>query len=252
MTAIKKNIILTGSEGLIGKAYRKFAEKKGHKVFCLDLKNIKRNNYFKCNIVDEISVKQTINNILRTNKIDVLINNASFNPKVEKKLKVFKFSNYNYEKWKKGLEVDLNGSFLISKYILKHFESRNSGIILNIASIYGVIGPDQDIYSNKNKRYHGTKPLEYSVAKAGIIGFTKSLAAFYKNTNIRVNCLVFGGVKNKKQNQNFLNKYSQKTIIGRLANINEYNNYIEFFSSKENTYTTGSCFAVDGGATSIF
>ena len=171
---------------------------------------------------------------------------------MEKKLGSFRFSNYSFEKWKKGLEVDLNGSFLISKYTLKHFESRGMGIILNISSIYGMIGPDQDIYVSKNKKYYGTKPLEYSVAKAGIIGFTKSLAAYYKNTNIKVNCLVFGGVKNKKQNKIFLNNYSRKTIIGRLANTNEYNKYIEFFSSKENTYTTGSFFTIDGGATSIF
>ena len=152
---------------------------------------------------------------------------------MEKKLGSFRFSNYSFEKWKKGLEVDLNGSFLISKYTLKHFESRGMGIILNISSIYGMIGPDQDIYVSKNKKYYGTKPLEYSVAKAGIICFTKSLASYYKNTNIKVNCLVFGGVKNKKQNKIFLNNYSRKTIIGRLANTNEYNKYIEFLAQKK-------------------
>ena len=96
-----KNIILTGSEGLIGESYRKFAERKGHKVFCIDIANIKRKNYFKCDITNENEVKKTILEIVSNKKIDVLINNAAFNPKAENKLKSFKFSNYDYEKWKK-------------------------------------------------------------------------------------------------------------------------------------------------------
>ena len=125
MTTTPKNIVLTGSEGLIGRSFRKFAEKKGHKVFCLDLKNIRRKNYYRCDITDENSVIQTIKSVLMKSKVDVLINNASSNPKVEGKLSRYKFSNYSYEIWKKGLSVDLNGSFLMSKHLLKHFEKKN-------------------------------------------------------------------------------------------------------------------------------
>lgn len=245
-----KNIILTGSEGLIGESYRKFAERKGHKVFCIDIANIKRKNYFKCDITNENEVKKTILEIVSNKKIDVLINNAAFNPKAENKLKSFKFSNYDYEKWKKNIEVDLYGSFLISKHTLKHFEKNKTGNIINISSIYGMIGPDNNIYSKNKKKFHGYKPVEYSVAKSGVIGFTKALAAFYQNTNIRVNCLVFGGVNNNQKNP-FLKNYSKKTILNRMSNIGEYNNYLEFLSSDLNSYTTGSCFVIDGGATSI-
>lgn len=245
-----KNIILTGSEGLLGHSYRKFAEKKGHKVFCLDIANIKRKNYFKCDITIENEVKNTIGQIIRKNRIDILINNAAFNPKAENKLKSFKFSNYDYERWKKNIEVDLYGSFLVSKYTLKHFEKINSGNIINISSIYGMVGADNSIYSKNKKKFHGFKPIEYSVAKSGVIGFTKALASFYKNSKIRVNCLVLGGVNNK-QNSNFLKNYSNKTILNRMSYVGEYNNYLDFMSSDLNTYTTGSCFVVDGGATSI-
>ena len=72
----------------------------------------------------------------------------------------------------------------------------------------------------------------------------------YKNSKIRVNCLVLGGVNNK-QNSNFLKNYSNKTILNRMSYVGEYNNYLDFMSSDLNTYTTGSCFVVDGGATSI-
>ena len=72
------------------------------------------------------------------------------------------------------------------------------GNILNISSIYGLIGPDQSIYENQ-ELFKGFKPLEYSVAKAGMIGFTKALAAFYAKSKIKVNCLILGGVKNKQK-----------------------------------------------------
>lgn len=245
-----KNIILTGSEGLIGTSYRKFAEKKRHNLFCIDIANIKRKHYYKCDITDEKQVKVTIEKITRRNKIDVLINNAAFNPKAENKLKSFKFSNYNYDAWKKNIEVDINGSFLISKHVLKHFEKFNLGNIINISSIYGIVGPDHNIYGKNKKKFYGFKPIEYSVAKSGVIGFTKSLAAFYQGTNIRVNCLIFGGVKTN-QNKSFIKAYSKKTLLNRLSKVGEYNNYLEFLSSDLNTYTTGSCFVVDGGATSI-
>lgn len=250
MSAINKNIIITGSEGIVGKSFRNFAEKKGYKIFCVDIKNIRRKNYYKCDITNENSVEKTVKEITKKNKINILINNASYNPKVETKLKKFKFSSYDFNKWKRGIDVDINGSFLLSKHVLKYFEKENKGIILNISSIYGIVGPDQKIYDDKFKKYYGYKPLEYSVAKSAVIGFTKSLAAFYSNTNIKVNCLIFGGIKNK-QKKGFIKNYSKKTIIGRMANIGEYNNYIDFFTSEQNSYCTGSCVIIDGGATNI-
>ena len=245
-----KNIILTGSEGLIGKSYRKYAEEKGYNIFCIDKLKVKRKNYFKCDITNENQVSKVIKKIFKKNKIFLLINNASINPSVDNKLKGFKFSDYKYENWKRNLEVDLHGSFLISKHVLKFFEKQKFGNILNISSIYGLIGPDQKIYNKKKKNFYGFKPLEYSVAKSGIIGFTKSLSAFYEDTNIKINCLILGGVKSK-QDKLFKKNYSKKTILNRLANIGEYNAYIEFFGSKLNSYATGSCFVIDGGATSI-
>ena len=184
-----KNIILTGSEGLLGNSYRKFAEKKGHKIFCIDKIKLKRKNYYSCDITNEKEVKNVISKITSKNRIDTLINNAAYNPKAEGKLKSFKFTDYNFQVWKKNIEVDLYGTFLVSKYTLKHFEKRKIGNIINVSSIYGLVGPDNKIYNDKKKIFHGYKPLEYSVAKSGIIGFTKSLAAFYKDSKIRINCI---------------------------------------------------------------
>ena len=80
-----KNIIITGSEGLIGRSFRKFIQNECKNIFCLDIKNIKRKNYFKCDITNETEVKNTIEKITKKNKIDVLINNAAANPIAKKK-----------------------------------------------------------------------------------------------------------------------------------------------------------------------
>ena len=242
-----KNIIITGSEGLLGKSFRIFVEKKCKNVFCLDLKDIKRKNYYKCDITNENQVKKTIETISKKNKIDVLINNASVNPNADSKMKIFKFTNYNLDNWKKNIEVDIIGSFLVSKYVLRVFEKQNYGKILNISSIYGLVGPDQNLYALKNKKYHGYKNLEYSVAKAGLIGFTKALASFYQSSKIEIICFILGGVENKL----FKQKYNSKTISNRMAKKGEYNEILNFYCSDKASYVSGSCVFVDGGALSI-
>ena len=244
------NIILTGSEGLIGSSFRVFAEKKGYNVFCIDKIKKKRKNYFQCDILNEIQVIKTLKKVFKNNNISLLINNASNNPTTDKKLKKFKFSSYSLNDWKKNLEVDIFGSFIISKHVLKHFEKKNKGKILNISSIYGIMGPDQNLYGKK-KKFEGFKPLEYSVAKSGVIGFTKALASFYSGSNIKINCLILGGIKSR-QDKNFVKRYEKKTILNRMAKIGEYNDYIDFLGSDLNNYMSGSCVVIDGGATNIF
>jgi len=247
---MKKNIILTGSEGIIGKSLVPHLEKKNMNVFKIDIKkNIKEKNYFSCDITKESQVKNCIKKIIKKNNVQVLINNASFNPKFDSKS--YKFSNYKLKEWKKNLEVDLIGSFLMSKHVCKNFEKNNEGTILNISSILALQGPDQKIYDKNIKRFHGYKPLEYSVVKSGMIGFTKALASYYKNTNIRVICLILGGIETKNMTKSFLKNYKSKTISNRMAKIGEYNEFISFFVSDKAKYANGSCVVIDGGLTSI-
>ena len=243
-----KIIVISGSSGLIGDKIKKYFLLQGAKVIGLDINKID-DNTIKCDITNEISVKKSFKLILKKYKsIDLLINNASRNPIVEK-VKNYKFSNYDLNKWKSGLDVDLIGSFLLSKYSAKIFEKKNRGKILNISSMYGLIGPDQNIYG-KLKKYYGYKPLEYSVAKAGLIGFTKALSAYYKNTNIDVLCLVFGGIEDN-QSKIFKKNYTKKIIKNRLCSIEEVIDYISFFASEKSNYSSGASIMIDGGATSI-
>lgn len=244
---MNKNIILTGSEGFLGQEFEKSLS-GNNKVFSIDIKNKKKNNYFKCDITKESQVSVIVKKILKKNNIDVLINNAAYNP--SSKGIAYSFSNYKFDTWKKNLEVDLLGSFLMSKYICKHFEKKNKGLIINISSIYGLVGPDQSIYQKKFKKYYGFKPIEYSVAKSGIIGFTKSLAAYYSNTNIRSICLVLGGVEKKDMSLFFKKNYKKKTILNKMAKRTDYNALLNFVISDNSSYINGSSIIIDGGATS--
>ena len=248
-----KNIIITGSEGLIGKSLTEHFKKLKANIFRIDIKKKKEKNFYNCDITKESQVKKCIGKIIKKNKIDILINSATFSKhSISKKSKKFKFSNYNLKQWKQNLDVDLIGSFLVSKYVCKQFEKNDNGSIINISSIYALHGPDQDIYTrNKVKKFYGFKPLEYSVAKAGMIGFTKALASFYKRTNIRVNCVVLGGIETKNHSKSFIKNYNSKTISNRMARAEEYNELVNFLSSEKSKYITGSCIVADGGATSI-
>ena len=250
---MKKNILITGSEGLVGKNLVNHFKRLKYNVMKIDIKKKKEKNYYRCNITDEDEVKNCLKEILKKNRIDVLINNATFSKHaIKKKNKSYNFSSYPLNDWMNNLQVDLIGSFLVSKYVCKYFESVNYGNIINVSSIYGLIGPDQDIYDNKKrKKYSGYKPLEYSVAKAGIIGFTKALASFYKKTNIRVNCIALGGIKTQNMKKFFVNKYKSKIISKEMASHTEYNNLFSFLASEESKYINGSCLVADGGATSI-
>ena len=162
-----KNIILTGSEGLIGRSFRSYAEKKGYNLFCIDKKKNKRKNYYYCDITKERQVLKTINYIFKKTNVSLLINNAATNPTADNKLNGFKFSDYKLKDWKKNIEVDLHGCFLISKHVLKYFEKQNYEKILNISSIYGIIGADQKIYQKRKKNFVDLNQLNIRFRKLG-------------------------------------------------------------------------------------
>ena len=123
---------------------------------------------------------------------------------------------------------------------------QKTGVIVNIASIYGLVGADQIIYG-KNKL---NSPASYAATKGAIVNLTRYLAAYWHGKNVRVNTLSLGGVLDKSyMDKTFIKKYSEKTILGRMANSNEFNAAILFLSSNASSYMTGANLILDGGWT---
>jgi NAD(P)-dependent dehydrogenase (short-subunit alcohol dehydrogenase family) len=186
-------------------------------------------------------------------RLDILVNSAALDPKFDpdaaaKGIAPGAFEDYQLEQWNAALNVNLTGMFLVTQAcVTPMLEGGKKGSIINICSTYGLNGPDQRIYIKDGQRV-AFKPVYYTTTKAGVLGFTKYLAAYYAGTDIRVNALTPGGVYNNHE-EYFVENYSAKTIMGRMADKDEMNGALLFLASEASSYMTGSNLVVDGGWT---
>ena len=264
-----KVVIITGGSGFLGSEFS-FAlsdmgaipvildkNEKSLKILKKRFSNQRRKGSFHLvDINNEGKLIKTINLIAKKyKKIDCLINSASFvvDNNIQIKNKIFKkFENYDFDLWKKSLNDNLSGAFIVTKLVAKHMLRKNRGSIINIASDVGIISPDHRIYEpNKKYNYKGVDfniPISYPVAKSGIISFTRYLATYWAKKGIRVNCISPGGVY-KKHNKKFVEQLSQRIPLGRMAKSYELNGAIIYLCSNASSFVTGHNLVVDGGRT---
>jgi NAD(P)-dependent dehydrogenase (short-subunit alcohol dehydrogenase family) len=197
------------------------------------------------------SVRQGVEKTMdRFGRLDILINSAALDPKFDPthaEEQSNAFEDYPLELWNQALAVNLTGMFLCSQACVRPMLEQNAGVIINICSTYGLVGPDQRIYQKAGQppRF---KPAYYSTTKAGVLGLTRYLASYYAEKGIRVNALSPGGVFNN-HDEDFVQAYSARTILGRMARRDELNGAILFLASDASSYMTGANLVVDGGWT---
>ena len=188
--------------------------------------------------------------LARFGRIDILINNAANNPKMEKGAgKEFsRLEDFPLEVWEADLRVGLTGAFLCCRVFGSEMARQGRGVILNIASDLVVIAPDQRLYRvpGKPESSQPVKPVTYSVVKSGLVGLTRYLATYWHESGVRANAMSPGGVYNGQPDE-FVARLSQLIPMARMAHADEYKGAVLFLCSDASSYMTGTNLIIDGG-----
>jgi|LSQX01.3.fsa_nt_gb 2-deoxy-D-gluconate 3-dehydrogenase len=260
-----KTALITGAGGLLGKQFALTLGQAGANLVLADLNldlarananELQKEGYQALAVRVDVTNPDSCQEMVEVAQknfggLDVLINSAALDPKFDatnlSKQGANAFEEYSLDAWRQALDVNLTGTFLASQASAKAMLQQGRGVIINICSTYGLVGPDQRLYERPDGS-KSFKPVYYSVTKAGILGFTRYLAAYYAGKNIRVNALTPGGVYNDHDGV-FTQQYSARTILGRMANLDEMSGAMLFLCSDASSYMTGSNLVVDGGWT---
>lgn len=243
-----KVAMITGGAGLIGREIAKGLLDFDAIVYIADknegaAKAIRGDGakFIDLDIADEGSLKSAVEKIVRSEgRIDVLVNSAY--PRTSDW--GLTLEHIPFHSWTENLNAHLGGYFLACRTVAEHMKSERGGSIINLASIYGSVGPDFSLYEGTPM----TMPAAYSSIKGGIIAFSKYLATYYAKNNIRVNSLSPGGIFDN-QPGSFVERYSLKTPLGRMAKPAEIVGGAVYLASDASSYVTGQDLIIDGGWT---
>ncbi|WP_436485294.1 SDR family oxidoreductase [Chitinophaga sp. ARDCPP14] len=246
MSKLKDKVIaVTGGNGQLGSNFVTYLRGHGAKVIAIDKVITTEDDFNLCaDVTDEHSIKQALQIILdRFGAIDGWVNNAY--PRTDDWGRL-PFNEESMESFEKNVNWHLVGYVKCCQIVLNQMMKQKKGSLVNVASIYGITGPDFTIYE-------GTpiiNPSAYAAIKGGVINFTRYLAAFYGPHNVRVNCISPGGIFNH-QPEKFIEQYEHKVPLRRLGTPADISPSVGFLLSDDAVYITGHNLVVDGGWTVI-
>ena len=257
--------VVTGATGLLGRAHAAALAGAGAHVVVTDVseeacsglaRELSREGPAALGFPADVTSPQSLTALRdavlgRFDRLDVLVNNAAINEKVEPGSDASlatAFETLPLSSWKRALDVNLTGVFLCCQVLGAVMAKQKSGSIVNIASTYGVVAPDQRLYRRPDGTQAFYKSAAYPSTKAAVLGLTRYLAAYWSAAGVRVNALSPGGVENG-QDPSFVERYAARTPLGRMARPDEYQGALVFLASEASSYMTGANLVVDGGFT---
>ena len=259
--------VVTGAAGLLGRQHCRALAGAGATVIATDLDQagcdavaselrgagLPAVHAVTADITDLESLKRLRDAALGIgDRIDVLVNNAAINDKFEAGADVealSRFETYALDRWRKSLDVNVTGTFLSCQVLGGEMVRRRRGSIVNIASTYGMVGPDQRIYRRPDGSQSFWKSAAYPASKGAVLAFTRFLATYWSDRGIRVNSLSPGGVAQAGQEPFFVEQYARRAPLGRMAAPHELAGAIVYLASDASSYVTGANLVVDGGWT---
>jgi NAD(P)-dependent dehydrogenase (short-subunit alcohol dehydrogenase family) len=250
--------IVTGGAGRLGRQYVGALAQAGATAASLDLNRGASAHEYVVDTTRRDQVDAAIGAIARElGTPTILINNAGLGSSpADAALETGPFEQYPERAWDAMMESHLKSALVVSQSFLAAFKQARAsrpdltGSIVNVSSTYGVVTPDQSVYDYR--RSGGAefyKPVGYSVAKSGMLNFTRWLAEYAAPIGVRVNTLVPGGVREAAHDAAFVVAYEKRTPLARMANDDDYNGAVVFLASRASAYMTGAMLVVDGGWT---
>jgi NAD(P)-dependent dehydrogenase (short-subunit alcohol dehydrogenase family) len=259
-----KVAVVTGAGGLLGQQHAGALLEAGARVVLMDLDQRAVDAAvsrlcggehlwgFAGSVVDPGALTALREELLtRWGRLDVLVNNAAVNDRVEAPsggAGASRFEEFPLEEWRRVIDINTTGVFLPAQILGSELARQGHGSIINVASTYGLVGPDPSLYARPDGTVPFVKTPSYPTSKGAVLAFTRFLAAYWGHRNVRVNSLVPGGVENG-QEPYFLDNYARRTPLGRMASPTDYRGAVVFLASDASTYMTGHALVVDGGFT---
>jgi NAD(P)-dependent dehydrogenase (short-subunit alcohol dehydrogenase family) len=248
--------VVTGGLGQLGRQFTAALAAAGARVAVLDCREADaadgdRRLHLQADVTDRASMERALHAIERRwDTPHVLVNNAALDaPPGAPATSNGAVETYPIDLWRRVLDVNVTGVFVSCQTIGGRMAAAGRGSVINIASIYGLVSPDQRVYDYRRQRGEEFfKPAAYSASKSALVNLTKYLATYWAARNVRVNTVSFAGVFNN-QDQQFLDGYTARVPLGRMARDDEYNGAIVFLASDASSYMTGANMVVDGGYT---
>ena len=257
--------VVTGAMGRLGREYVRTLADAGARVAAIDI--VGSPAIFSCLSGGGLPVHTELADLTKKPDVDaafarltatlgaatILVNNAGMGSSpASAALETGPFEDYPEEAWDTMIDSHLKSTLFASQAFVRHFRAAGhaAGSIVNVSSTYGVVSPDQAIY--EFKRTGGAtffKPVGYSVAKSGVLNFTRWLAEYGAPLGIRANTLVPGGVREAEHHPDFVREYERRTPLARMADEGDYNGAVLFLASPASSYMTGATVVVDGGWT---